>query len=153
VNPVKYKLLITVLFLLVSLNSILFADEASHLRATEDLLAIMNIENILNQSIEKMVNYQIAKNPKIASYKDLITNFYKKYSGWNVIKDDIIAMYKDTFREREINDLIKFYRSDTGQKALSNIPSLMVQSIALGQRNIQKNIPELQKEIEKRKEK
>ncbi len=149
----KYKLLITVLFLLVSLNSILFADEASHLRATEDLLGIMNIENILNQSIENMVNYQISRNPKIGSYKNLLTEFYTKYSGWNVIKNDVIVMYKDTFTEKELNDLIVFYKSDTGQKALSNIPSLMVQSIALGQRNIQKNIPELQKEIEKRKEK
>ncbi|TDJ04089.1 MAG: DUF2059 domain-containing protein, partial [Deltaproteobacteria bacterium] len=69
-----------------------------------------------------------------------------------VIKDDVIKMYTQSFTEQELNELTAFYKSPTGQKALSTMPTLMVKTIQIGQQNIKEHLSELQKEIEKRTE-
>ncbi len=61
-------------------------------------------------------------------------------------------MYTQSFTEQELNELTAFYKSPTGQKALSTMPTLMVKTIHAGQQNIKEHLPELQKEIEKRTE-
>ena len=45
--------------------------------------------------------------------------------------------------------MTKFYKSSVGQKALSEVPTLMLKTIAAGQKNIEANLPELKAEIEK----
>jgi len=128
------------------------ADEKSHKKAANELLVTMGIEKMLEQSNERLVSIQVAKNRKIAGYEDLVKAFYDKYSNWEVIKDDAIKMYTQSFTEQELNELTTFYKSPTGQKALSTMPTLMVKTIHLGQQNIKEHLPELKKEIEKRTE-
>ncbi|NIS95288.1 MAG: DUF2059 domain-containing protein, partial [Nitrosopumilaceae archaeon] len=88
---------------------------------------------------------------KIQGYEDILQNFYNKYSNWDVVKEEVLKMYTETFTEKELKELTAFYKSPTGQKALSEMPPLMVKTIALGQKNIEKHLPELQAEIEKRR--
>ena len=128
------------------------ADENSHKKAANELLVTMGIEKMLEQANERLVGIQVAKNRKIVGYEDLVKAFYDKYSNWEVIKDDVIKMYTQSFTEQELNELTAFYKSPTGQKALSTMPTLMVKTIHAGQQNIKDHLPELQKEIEKRTE-
>lgn len=145
------KLLAKVLSICLVLTVFVQADETSHKEAAYELMKTMGIEKILSQSNEKMVAYQVSKNPKIKGYEDVLQNFYDKYSNWDVIKNEVLKMYTDAFTEKELNELTAFYKSPTGQKALSEMPALMVNTIGLGQKNIERNLSELQAEIEKRK--
>jgi len=148
----KTKLIISTLCFFLIFAAFVNADENSHKKAANELLVTMGIERILKQSNERTVSFQVAKNSKIAGYEDLVKAFYDKHSNWEVIKDDVIKMYTQAFTEQELNELTTFYKSPTGQKALSEMPALMVKTIHTGQQNIKDNLPELQKEIEKRKE-
>ncbi len=128
------------------------ADEKSHKKSANELLVIMGVEKLPEQSRENMVRLLVARNRKIAEDEDIIKAFYDKYSSWEVIKDDVIKMYTQSFTEQELNELTSFYKSPIGQKALSEIPTLMVKTIGIGQKNMQENLPDLQKEIKKRQE-
>lgn len=127
------------------------ADEKSHKKAANELLATMGIAKMIEQSNERMVTIQVARNSKIAGYEDIIKAFYDKYSNWEIVKADAISMYTESFTEKELKELTAFYKSPTGQKALTKMPALMVKTIGIGQKNIEKHLPELQKEIEKRR--
>lgn len=146
------RLIASALCLFLTFVIFVNADENSHKKAANELLVTMGIEKMLEQSNEKTVSFQVAKNRKIAGYEDLVKAFYDKYSNWEVIKDEVIKMYTQSFTEQELNELTAFYKSPTGQKALSTMPTLMVKTIHIGQQNIKEHLPELQKEIEKRTE-
>ena len=148
----KTKLITSTLCFFLIFAAFVNADENSHKKAANELLVTMGIEKMLEQSNERLVSIQVAQNRKIAGYEDLVKAFYDKHSNWEVIKDDVIKMYTQAFTEQELNELTTFYKSPTGQKALSEMPALMVKTIHTGQQNIKDNLPELQKEIEKRKE-
>jgi len=146
------RLIASALCLFLIFVTFVNADENSHKEAANELLVTMGIEKMLEQSNQKTVSFQVAKNRKIAGYEDLVKEFYDKYSNWEVIKNETIKMYTQSFTEQELNELTAFYKSPTGQKALSTMPTLMVKTIHIGQQNIKEHLPELQKEIEKRTE-
>ncbi len=145
------KIIISTLSLILVFTALLNADEKSHNKAALDLIETMGIAKMIKQSNERMVALQVKRNSRIQGYEDVLQKFYDKYSNWDVVKKDVLKMYTETFTEKELKELNTFYKSPTGQKALSKMPALMVKTIALGQQNIEKNLPELQAEIEKRK--
>ena len=146
------KIIISVVCFFLTFAAFVNADENSHKKAANELLVTMGIEKMLEQSNERLVSLQVAKNRQIVGYEDIVKAFYDKHSNWEIIKDDVIKMYTQAFTEQELNELTTFYKSPTGQKALSEMPALMVKTIHTGQQNIKDNLPELKKEIEKRKE-
>ena len=73
------------------------------------------------------------KSKSIASYKAFSENFrehlakdidYKKY-----IDDAIHPLYDKFYTESELRDLVTFYSSSTGQKVLTSMPELLVESM------------------------
>ncbi|NIP39795.1 MAG: DUF2059 domain-containing protein [Candidatus Dadabacteria bacterium] len=146
------KIIISALCFFLTFAAFIQADEASHKKAANDLLVAMDIQKMLEKSNERMVTLQLARNKKIIGYENVLNDFYNKYSNWDIVKDDVIKMYTEKFTEAELNELTKFYKSPVGQKALAEIPTLMLETIAAGQKNIQKNLPELQKQIQKLQE-
>jgi uncharacterized protein len=47
--------------------------------------------------------------------------------------DTVVPVYEKHFTPAEINDLLAFYRTPTGRKAISVMPAVMNESIAAGQ--------------------
>lgn len=107
---------------------------------------------MLEKSNKRMVAIQVARNKRISGYEEVLNNFYNKYSNWDIVKDDVIELYTIKFTEAELNELARFYKSPVGQKALAEVPTLMLETIAAGQKNIEKNLPELQQQIQKLQE-
>jgi hypothetical protein len=73
--------------------------------------------------------------------KDVISNYKKKYShvpesAWEPIEkkisvdelvNKVVEIYGSKFSEREIEQLIIFYKSDVGKKVIQNSPSIMTE--------------------------
>jgi hypothetical protein len=146
------KLIASALCFFLIFAAFVRADENSHKKAANELLVTMDIQKMLEKSNARMVTLQLARNRKIAGYENVLNTFYNKYSNWDIVKDDVIKMYTEKFTEAELNELTKFYKSPVGQKALAEIPTLMLHTIAAGQKNIEKNLPELQQEIQQLQE-
>jgi hypothetical protein len=59
-------------------------------------------------------------------------------------------MYTEAFTEQELRDLIVFYRTPTGQKALTLLPELVSQGAQLGMIEARARQSELQQLIQRR---
>jgi len=123
------------------------ADEASHRKAAESLLTLMNMDSVMGQAIDQMLQMQIKQNPAIGAYEQEMKSFLKKYMSWAGLKDDMIKIYTEEFTEGELNELNKFYQTPLGKKTLQKMPTLLSKGAELGQRRVQEHLPELQQAI------
>jgi hypothetical protein len=120
------------------------ADEASHRKAVESLFALMEMESLLSQSVDKMLAMQVEQNPAIAPYQAQMKAFLNKYMGWASLKDDMAKLYMANFSESELNELNKFYQTPLGKKTVQKMPTLMTKGAEIGQKRVQEHLPELQ---------
>ena len=60
----------------------------------------------------------------------------------------MVAFYSSTFTEPEMQDLIKFYETPTGKKALKSLPELMRKGATIGQELAKKHEAKFRQEIQ-----
>jgi len=53
-------------------------------------------------------------------------------------------IYMAEFSESELNELTKFYQTPLGKKTIQKMPALMAKGAEIGQKRVQKHLPELQ---------
>ena len=124
------------------------AVKSDSLEAALKLVNEMGMESSYTKTINLLTNNLIKRVPQLATAKDKIIDFYQKYIGWSVIKNDIANIYAKHFTKEELNDLLKFYQSPTGKKAIKEMPSIMMESRELGMKKVATHMGELQKIIE-----
>jgi hypothetical protein len=120
------------------------ADPASHRKAVDSLFALMDMENLLNQSIDQMLAMQVQQNPAIAPFQTQMKAFLSKYMSWASMKEDMAKLYMAEFSESELNELTKFYQTPLGIKTIQKMPALMAKGAEIGQKRVQEHLPELQ---------
>ena len=124
------------------------ADEASHRKAVESLFALMDMDNLLSQSVDQMLAMQVQQNPAIAPYQAQMKTFLNKYMSWASMKEDMAKLYMAEFTESEVNELNKFYQTPLGKKTVQKMPALMAKGAEIGQKRVQDHLPELQAAIQ-----
>lgn len=120
---------------------------ASHQKAAEEMLTLMNMDAVMTRSIDEMLKAQIQANPTIAPFENVMKRFFAKHMSWNSLKPDMVKLYMDAFSEEELNELAKFYQTPTGKKAVQAMPELMGKGAQIGTQRVQQNMPELQAAI------
>jgi hypothetical protein len=125
------------------------ADTASHEAAAKKLLATLNMREMMDKGIQQVLEMQIRQQPAIAPYRQTMLEFLQKYMSWDTLEGDLVKLYTDTFTEDEINQLIAFYDTPVGKKAVKALPELMMKGAQLGQMRVQQHIGELQQAIMK----
>ncbi|MGI8821507.1 MAG: DUF2059 domain-containing protein [Chthoniobacterales bacterium] len=123
------------------------ADEASHRKATETLLGLMEMETLLSQSVNQMLQLQVQQNPGLALYQAEMKAFLGKYMSWSNLKDDMVKIYMAEFSEAELKELTAFYQTPVGRKTVQRMPALMAKGAEMGQKRVQEHLPELQAAI------
>jgi uncharacterized protein len=63
--------------------------------------------------------------------------------GWEKMKPQYMQLYRDTFNQDEVNGLIDFYKSPTGQAYANKMPELTQRSMALSQQMTQSLMPKI----------
>ena len=137
----------------------LLADQASHRKAAENLIASININQTMTDTVDSMVALEIEKSPQLAPFKDIMRGFFLKYMTGDVLTKFLTGIYMEEFSEKELSELTKFYQTPTGQKAIKKLPSLTEKGARWGQKQVSDNIEELRaliaeeaKRLEKMKE-
>ena len=124
----------------------------SQRKAAEELLYVLDIKNLLQRTTEQMLDLQIQRNPSIKPYKNMMMEFFSKYVSYESLKDELITMYSESYNENELREIIKFYKTPTGQKAIHKMPELMRRGAQLGLQRLENNKSELEEMIEKESE-
>jgi hypothetical protein len=123
------------------------ADTASHRQAAEALLITIKAEQDLQKSADRLMEHLLQQNPQLAPHHAAVKTFITEHMNWPTLREDMITLYVQAFTEDELQQLTKFYRTPTGQKAADKMPQLAHAGTQLGITRLQANKEELQRII------
>ena len=144
--------------LLFSVTSLWAAAPAStggaNVKTVEKLLDITHADNtakVLQMQIQNSLAQQVQQLNATPEDKPIIDKYSKEISttilpelSWAKLKPDMVSAYTQTFTEEEVNDLIKFYTSKTGQSYLKKAPQLSQLTMTATQSRVRTLVPKLQ---------
>src|SRR5262245_31390010 len=95
----------------LALVGTLFAQQpmTSHDQAVLDLLKLIKSDQQMMSMTEDIADAMANSNPMLGQFRDVIVEWAKKYMTWNEILPHIMRLYKETFTESEIRQIIAFY--------------------------------------------
>ncbi len=123
-------------------------------------ISIVNSEEMINKSFDSMLQFM-----KQQSSKDLTKEQQDEFSTFLMAETKNMAkralsefypkVYDKYFTENEINELLKFYQSPTGQKFIKVTPDIQMEYMQnfmnVEYLSFQKKVEEKRKEIKERK--
>ena len=124
------------------------ADEVSHRAAAESLLELTQVEQLMSQSRDQLLELQVKQNPALAPHERQLRAFFAKYLSWDRLKPDLIKIYMAEFAEADLREMIAFYRTPAGRKAIQKMPALVAQTAEVSRAQMRRHLPELQQMLE-----
>jgi len=97
---------------------------SSHDQAVMDLIKLTKVEQQMAASTEAVADAMTKGNPVLTPFRDVIVEWASKYLTWNAMLPEIAKLYKETFTESEVRELIAFYQTPVGQKVLAKLPEV-----------------------------
>lgn len=76
---------------------------------------------------------------------DRMAEMFKQNMSWTQLEPQMVEIYRTSFSQQEINDLLVFYRSPSGQAVVRKMPLVLQQSVAVSQTRVQAMMPQIQK--------
>ena len=128
---------------LIGAGSSARADPQSHRAAVLELCDVMHMERTMQESTKGMIDLQIQQMPELARARPQLQKFFEKYLSWASLKEDYVKLYQESFTEPELRQLIVFYKTPTGQKAVQQMPALMQRGAQLGANRMREHTAEL----------
>ncbi len=133
-------------------------SKESKRESVEELLNIINAESVIENLYSQMgqmlqgMGKQLGVKP---SEQELFDGFMKKMislmqeeMSWAKMKEPMIKIYMKHYTEKEIQDQIVFYKSESGQSMISKQGDVATDTLMLSQQMVQNFIPKLKEMTE-----
>ena len=72
-----------------------------------------------------------------------LTSLIKHEMSWESVRPLMVEVYRNTFSAREVDEMVKFYQSPTGQAVISKLPAAMAQAMQAMQQHVSTLTPKL----------
>ena len=72
-----------------------------------------------------------------------LTSLIKHEMSWESVRPLMAEVYRNTFSAREVDEMVKFYQSPTGQAVISKLPAAMAQAMQAMQQHVSTLTPKL----------
>lgn len=123
------------------------ASEESHREAAKQMVEVANLDKMLAAMYQQIntviVQNVIAKDPCLESLKEplnkLMLQYDQKILNSEIVKAEIQKVYQTEFTEEEIKQIVAFYKTSAGKKALEKAPILAAKGMEIAQKEIDKN--------------
>ena len=125
---------------------------ASHKQAAKDLLQVAGAGRAIEAGASAMIDAQVKANPAIEPYRDVMIEWIRKYITYEALEPRLIDLYTEAFTEAELQEILTFYKTPVGQKALNQLPALMQKGAMLGAELAQQHKDELRTMLQARQE-
>ena len=130
------------------------ADESKR-ESVEELLALINAESLIDtiysqlgqnfQGLGQQLGVKPSDQELFDKFMAKMISLMKAEINWDKIKEPIIKIYLKHYSEKEIQDQIAFYKSDSGQSMIRKQPAIAKDLVTLNQEVIKYFIPKLKK--------
>jgi len=141
------------IFLLV----ISFAAQSTEETKKAKLLELVNVTDMdsmmdamyaqmeLNmQNMSTQMGVQPSEQAIFDEYYSKMIIVMREAMSWKKMEPLVIDLYSKNFTEKEITDMLNFYKTESGQSVLKKMPVLMGESMEMGQNMMQDAIPKIQ---------
>lgn len=132
-----------------------FAADSNKKAEIEQLLTLMNTEAMIDSmygQIRKMtqgMGQQLKIKPEeqviFKKFNEKMFAAMKEEMNWQKIKSPTIEIYAKHFSEKEISDMIAFYKTESGKSMIKKLPAVMTDSMMMAQNMMKNFIPKMQK--------
>ncbi len=147
------KLLIAVLALTLSFSTSLLADESSKRKTVNELISMLNMEKMMDtmylqvdkmfMDLSKDLEIRESESPIFKKYMSKVTNVMREEMSWQKMKEPFIEIYMKHYTEKELNDLLAFYKSDSGRKMIEKMPLIMQESMLVSRKMLKDFLPKI----------
>ncbi len=146
------KQLIFTLILMMT-STLASAENAVKRESVEHLLEVMKVEATIDAMYSQLDQMFLGMAKQLGireSEQHIFDNFMSRMATameeemtWEKMKDPMIDIYIKHYSETEINDLLKFYSTDSGKAIISKMPLVMHDSMLVSQSMIKDFMPRI----------
>jgi uncharacterized protein len=115
-----------------------------------EVVALLNMEKVVRAGVEAMFDLQVQQQPQMAPFRATMQAWADRHVSGPELLDKIVDIYAEEFSERELRDLVAFYRTPTGRRVAEVSPLLSKRGAEAGAAVAQAHIAELQQMLEAR---
>ena len=119
-----------------------------HGAAAKELLAFLKAKERMQLAVQQIVAIQVQRDPRLGQHQDEIRAYVGKYLSWESLEPEIVDQYKKLFTAVELKEILDFYQSETGRKALTHLERVVRDVGKSRNELLQKNSSELRSAIE-----
>jgi len=104
-------------------------------KITREIIQLRNLRGgfNVNEALEYKIEEDLQKKELSKEEADKISYFFKTGNGKRWLDNAVIWIYRDHFTYKELKQLVKFYKTDAGQKMATDFPIIMMQTITAGE--------------------
>ncbi len=145
------RLAIVIMLILLPIGAL---AEESKRASVEELLVLTRADAIIDSIYSQMdqmmlgIAQQLGMQPSeqelFEKYTAKMTAVMKEEMSWEKMKGPIIDIYLKHYSEKEVQDMIAFYRSATGRSMVEKMPDVMKDSMFISQQMVQNFMPKMQ---------
>jgi hypothetical protein len=154
----KHKSLLAASALLCLAASVAYADEATKTAKVEEFLRLSKVDEKLRQGmdlamrqvkagvVQQIMGVKLPPDQETAlgEFQDKVARIVSDALAWEKLKPAYVKLFTEAYSEAELDDIIAFYRSPTGQSMVAKAPSLMAKASEIAQQRLATVMPELQ---------
>jgi len=114
-------------------------EMTTHQRAAEELLIMSGADRNAQTMAKTISDAQLGNLPpgippaKVEKMRTAIEGWTQKVLGWKNMREPMIEMYVEAYTEKELNEIMAFYKTPTGAKSLELMPELTQKGAAISQ--------------------
>lgn len=148
----SYKVFFAVFLIIFSSYSL--ADESTKDKKLNELVNLMDMDSmvesmysqmeVMTQNMFTQMGVQPSEQAIFDEYYNQIMLILKEDMSWSKMEPLVVDIYRRNFTEKEIDDMLAFYKTDTGKSLLKKMPVVMQESMQMSQSLMQQSIPKIQ---------
>ena len=134
------------------------ADQVSKSAKVEEFFRLAKMDEMLRQTltlatnqfksgvIQQMLGVKLPPEmeKRVDAFEEKVTAAIGDALAWEKLKPDYVKLFAGAYTEAEIDDILAFYRSPTGQSMVAKSPSLMAKSGEI----VQQRLSETQSQVQ-----
>jgi hypothetical protein len=135
-----------------------FADDASKAAKVEEFFKLSKMDDTLRQALamsanqiksgmlQQMTGVKLSpeQEKSMGEFQDKVTTLVSGTLSWEKLKPAYVKLYAEAYTEPQIDDIVAFYKSPTGQAMVANNSVLMTKASAIVQKQLAEAMPEIQ---------
>lgn len=134
------------------------ADDASKLAKAEELFKVAHIDQLTAQIrqqtfdqlkagiVQQLLGVELSPDQQknLDEFSVKLEAIIEDGLGWKVVEPEYAKLYAATYTEDEIDGILAFYKSPSGQAMIEKTPGLVRQSSAITQSHLKLITPQIQ---------